>query len=129
MAKKNEPVEYKRIVVKVGTSTITYDTGRLNLSRIESIARELSDLANAGKEIVLVTSGAIGAGTARLGLKERPKTVPVKQAAAAVGQGLLMHIYEKVFSEYDRIVAQVLLTREDSGDRERFVNSRNAFSA
>jgi glutamate 5-kinase len=129
MSERRQLADAKRIVVKVGTSTVTYETGRLNLSRIESIARELADLANSGKEIVLVTSGAIGAGVARLGLKEKPKTIPMKQAAAAVGQGLLMHIYEKVFSEYDRIVAQVLLTREDSVDRERFVNSRNAFSA
>ncbi|MCX7780834.1 MAG: glutamate 5-kinase [Negativicutes bacterium] len=115
----------KRIVVKVGTSTLTYATGKLNLQRIEKLVRELSDLANQGKEIILVTSGAVGVGVDRLGLKERPKTIPEKQAAAAVGQGILMHIYEKLFGEYGQIVAQVLLTREDSVNRSRYANSRN----
>ncbi len=115
----------KRIVVKVGTSTLTYATGKLNFLRIEKLVRELSDLANQGKEIILVTSGAVGAGMDRLGLKEKPKTIPEKQAAAAIGQGILMHTYEKIFAEYGQIVAQVLLTREDSVNRRRYTNSRN----
>lgn len=115
----------KRIVVKVGTSTITYNTGKLNLQRIEKLVRELSDLANQGKDIILVTSGAVGVGVDRLGLKERPKNIPEKQAAAAVGQGILMHTYEKIFGEYGQVVAQVLLTREDSVNRSRYANSRN----
>ena len=114
----------KRLVVKVGTSTITYATGQLNYHRIEKLVRELADLANQGKEIILVTSGAIGVGMNRMGLKERPKTIPEKQAAAAVGQGALMHIYEKFFSEYGKVTAQILLTREDSIKHSRFNHSR-----
>jgi len=116
--------EAKRVVVKVGTSTLTHSTGKLNLWRIEKLVRELADLANQGKEI-LVTSGAVGAGMDLLGLTEKPKTIPEKQAAAAVGQGRLMHTYEKFFSEYGQVVAQVLLTREDSVKRTRYTNCRN----
>lgn len=118
-----------RIVVKVGTSTLTHTTGKLNLLRIERLARELSDLANQGKQIILVTSGAVSAGMERLGLKEKSKTIPEKQAAAAVGQGILLHIYEKMFGEYGQIVAQVLLTRADSVNRKRYTNSRNTLMA
>jgi glutamate 5-kinase len=117
--------EAKRIVVKVGTSTLTHSTGKLNLQGIEKLVRELSDLANQGRQILLVTSGAVVAGMDRLGLKEKPKTIPEKQAAAAVGQGILMHTYEKLFGEYGQVVAQVLLTREDSVNRSRYANSRN----
>lgn len=105
--------EYKRIVIKVGTSTLTHSTGRINLARIEGLSRILSDLANSGREVVLVTSGAIGTGMARLGLDKRPSDIAGKQAMAAIGQGLLMHIYEKMFSEYGRAVAQILITNED----------------
>ncbi|TCL36465.1 glutamate 5-kinase [Anaerospora hongkongensis] len=115
----------KRIVIKVGTSTLSHSTGKLNFQRIENLVRELADLANQGKEIILVTSGAVSAGMDRLGLKEKPKTIPEKQAAAAVGQGILLHTYEKIFGEYGQIVAQVLLTREDSVNRKRYANSRN----
>lgn len=115
----------KRIVIKVGTSTLSHSTGKLNFQRIEKLVRELADLANQGKEIILVTSGAVSAGMDRLGLKEKPKTIPEKQAAAAVGQGILLHTYEKIFGEYGQIVAQVLLTREDSVNRKRYANSRN----
>jgi len=115
----------KRVVVKVGTSTLTHSTGKLNLWRIEKLVRELADLANQGKEIILVSSGAVGAGMDVLSLKERPKTIPEKQAAAAVGQGSLMHTYDKLFGEYGQVVAQVLLTREDSVKRTRYTNSRN----
>ena len=118
-------VTAKRFVVKVGTSTLTHDTGKLNFFRIEKLVRDLSDLANQGKEVILVSSGAVGAGMERLGLKEKPKTIPEKQAAAAVGQGMLMHVYEKLFGEYGQIVAQVLLTREDSVKHKRYINSRN----
>lgn len=114
-----------RIVVKVGTSTLTHANGKLNYSRIEYLVRELADAANSGKQILLVSSGAVGAGMDRLGWKEKPKTIPAKQAAAAVGQGILMHTYEKLFGEYGQIVAQVLLTREDSVNRKRYANSRN----
>jgi len=125
MLTRSNLADAKRIVVKVGTSTLTYGSGKLNLDQIEKLVRELSDLENQGKEIILVSSGAVGAGMARLGLKEKPKTMPEIQAAAAVGQGILMHTYEKLFGEYGQIVAQVLLTREDSVNRKRYVNSRN----
>ena len=85
---------FKRIVVKVGTSSVAHDTGKPNLYRIETLVRQLADLHNQGKEVILVTSGAIGTGAGKLGLPGRPKTIPEKQAAA-VGQGVLMHIYEK----------------------------------
>ncbi len=114
-----------RIVVKVGTSTLTHANGKLNYARIEGLVRELANAVNSGKQIILVSSGAVGAGMDRLGWKEKPKTIPEKQAAAAVGQGILMHTYEKLFGEYGQVVAQVLLTREDSVNRRRYANSRN----
>ncbi|MDK2824015.1 MAG: glutamate 5-kinase [Clostridia bacterium] len=114
-----------RIVIKVGSSTLTYSTGKLNLQLIEKLVRQLSDLCHQGKEVLLVSSGAVGAGMGKLGLKEKPKTIPEKQATAAVGQGILMHIYEKIFSEYGQIVAQLLLTRSDIADRKKFLNARN----
>ena len=119
----------KRIVVKVGTSTLTYETGKLNLERLDSLVRELADLTNQGKEVILVTSGAVGAGLGRLGLSEKPKTVPEKQAAAAIGQGVLLHMYEKLFAEYNQIAAQILLTRDDIGDRRRYLNARNTINS
>ncbi|MFZ5945954.1 MAG: glutamate 5-kinase [Bacillota bacterium] len=115
----------RRIVIKVGSSTLTHHTGKINLEQIEKLVRQLSDLSNQGKEVLLVSSGAVGAGMGKLGLKERPKTIPEKQATAAVGQGILMHIYEKMFSEYSQIVAQLLLTRADIADRKKFLNARN----
>ena len=91
-----------RIVVKVGTSTLTHATGKLNLERIEHLVRQLTDLRYQGKEVVLVSSGAIGAGMGKMNLDKRPKTIPEKQAVAAIGQGILMQLYEKLFSEKDR---------------------------
>jgi len=117
---------FKRFVVKVGTSSVNHPNGRPNLFQIETLVRQLADLCNQGKEVILVTSGAVGAGAGKLGLKSRPKNIPEKQAAAAVGQGMLMHIYEKIFAEYGLTVGQVLLTREDFSDRRRFLNARNA---
>ncbi len=117
--------EAKRIVVKVGTSTLTYANGRLNLNRIELIVKQMADLMNQGKEMILVSSGAVGAGLAPLGLKEKPKDIATKQAAAAVGQGILLHMYEKMFREYGHTVGQILLTKEDSTNRSRYVNLRN----
>lgn len=115
-----------RIVVKVGTSTLTYDNGNINLTRIEKLARVLSDLMNSGKQITLVTSGAIGVGVSKLKLKEKPTTIREKQAVAAVGQCELMHIYSKFFGEYSHVVGQVLLTRdvvEDDHIRENVCNT------
>lgn len=125
MFKRNEIKNAVRVVVKIGTSTLTYNNGKLNLFRIEKLVRELADLANQGKEMILVTSGAVGAGLDRLGSTERPKTIPEKQAVAAIGQGILMHMYEKLFAEYGQIVAQVLLTRENSVKHKLYINSRN----
>jgi glutamate 5-kinase len=118
---------YNRIVIKVGTSTLSHKTGNLNLSRIERLAMVLSDLANQGKEVVLVSSGAIGAGMGRLGIKEKPSDIIMKQTLAAIGQGVLMHIYEKMFSEYGRAVAQILITKEDIFFEDRSVNAQNTF--
>lgn len=119
----------KRIVVKVGTSTLTHRTGKLNINRMEQLVRQLADLKNQGKEIVLVTSGAVGAGMGRLGLVEHPPAIVDRQALAAIGQGLLMQVYEKLFSEYGHIVAQVLLTRSDISERRRYLNARNTILA
>ena len=118
--------EAKRIVVKVGTSTLTYENGNINLTRIEKLTRVLSDLLNSGKEIILVSSGAIGVGVNKLKLKQKPKTIREKQAVAAVGQCELMHIYSKLFGEYSHVVGQVLLTRdvvEDEHIRENVCNT------
>ena len=113
------------IVIKVGTSTLTHKNGKLNLEQIEKLVRQLSDLRNRGKDVVLVSSGAIGAGMGKLNLEERPKTIPEKQAVAAVGQGILLHIYEKIFAEYGQATAQLLLTKADLEHRQRFLNARN----
>lgn len=118
----------KRIVIKVGTSCLTYENGKLNLNYIERIVRELSDLKNQSREVLLVSSGAIGAGMGKLGMNKKPKTMPEKQAVAAVGQGMLIQVYEKLFSEYGHTAAQVLLTREDLINRQRYVNSRNTLT-
>ena len=101
----------KRVVVKVGTSTLTHRTGRLNIRRVEGLVKNLADLQNAGHEIILVSSGAIGLGMSKIGLAERPKDTPTKQACAAVGQCELMYLYDKLFSEYSLNVAQFLLTK------------------
>ncbi|MEG1254382.1 glutamate 5-kinase [Clostridium sp.] len=119
--------QVKRVVIKVGTSTLTHSTGLLNFERIEKLVRQISDINNKGIEVILVSSGAIAAGMGKLGLKIRPKTIPEKQAAAAVGQGTLIHMYGKFLSEYGKVGAQILLTRDDMSDRKRFLNIRNTF--
>ena len=116
----------KRIVVKVGSSTISHATGKLNYQRMEHLVRELADLQNQGKQMILVSSGATNAGLAPLHMDHRPRSIREKQALAAVGQGVLMHTYERFFREYGQVVGQVLLTRMDSQDRSKFMNSRNA---
>lgn len=118
----------RRVVVKVGTSTLTYENGRLNLRRIESLVRVLSDIKNSGREIILVTSGAIGVGAGQLGLKERPRDIGGKQAAAAVGQCELMYCYDKQFSEYSHVTAQMLLTRDVVEDEQRKDNVINTLN-
>jgi glutamate 5-kinase len=119
----------RRIVIKVGSSTLTYSNGALNLRCIEGIVRQISDIHNRGIEVVLVTSGAIAAGIGKLGLKQKPKSMPKKQAAAAVGQVTLMHMYDKLFAEYGKSTAQILITRDDMEHKTRFLNAKNTFSA
>lgn len=117
-----------RIVVKVGTSTLAHATGRLNIRRVEELCRVLSDLKNSGHEVILVSSGAIGMGVGKLSLKERPKDIPTKQAAAAVGQCELMYTYDKLFSEYSHTVAQLLLTGSDFRHDDRYHNFQNTMT-
>lgn len=116
-----------RLVFKVGTSTLTYSNGKLNLRHIEDLTRVLSDLANMGHEVCLVTSGAIGVGVGKLGLTERPRDTAGKQAAATVGQCELMFIYDKMFSEYNHKIGQLLITKKDIEDPERHNNLVNTF--
>ena len=118
-----------RIVVKVGTSTLTHDTGAVNLRSMEELIRVLSDLSGYGHQVILVSSGAIAVGTSKLSLPERPKELRMKQAAAAVGQCQLMHIYDKLFSEYNRSVAQILLTGDDVDDPQRAAHLSGTFEA
>lgn len=118
-----------RIVIKVGTSTLTHSSGKLDLRNMDLLVRTLSDLTGLGHEVILVSSGAIAAGTARLGLKSRPTELRLKQAAAAVGQCGIMHIYDKLFSEYNRTVAQILLTGDDVENETRAENLRSTFNA
>ena len=117
-----------RIVVKVGTSTLAHATGRLNIQRMERLCRVLSDLKNAGHEIILVSSGASGMGVGKLNLPGRPADMPSKQAAAAVGQCELMYTYDKQFTEYSHTVAQLLLTGEDIKSEQRSRNVRSTLS-
>ena len=117
-----------KIVVKVGTSTLAHTTGKLNIRRVRSLCETLSDLKNAGHEIVLVSSGAIGMGVGKLALSVRPTDIPTKQAAAAVGQCELMYAYDKTFAEYGQTVAQLLLTGADFGHEDRLQNLKNTLN-
>jgi len=120
--------DVERIVVKVGTSTLTFPDMELNLERIDSLVQELVQAKESGKDVVLVTSGAIAAGMGRLGWETRPRSIPRQQAAAAIGQSHLMHTYEEIFGKYNQLVAQVLLTQEDINDRKRYTNANNTLS-
>ena len=117
--------DIKKVVVKVGTSTLTKEDGSLNISKIKEIVKEISNLVDKGYEMVLVTSGAVGAGMGQLGLIEKPKALTEKQAVAAVGQVALTHLYQNLFSEYNKTIAQLLLTKADFSDRNRYLNARN----
>ena len=117
-----------RIVVKVGTSTLAHATGRLNIRRVEELVKVLSDLKNAGHEIILVSSGAIGMGVGKLNLPGKPADMPTKQAAAAVGQCELMYTYDKLFSEFNHTVAQILLTGDDVDHDDRRRNFENTMA-
>lgn len=114
-----------RIVVKVGTSTLTHATGNLNIRRVECLCRVLSDIKNAGHEIILVTSGAVGMGLGKLSIKQRPSDIPSKQAVAAVGQCELMYTYDREFSQHNHVVAQILLSAYDVENEERRRNFHN----
>ncbi|MBM4030278.1 MAG: glutamate 5-kinase [Planctomycetes bacterium] len=119
----------RRIVVKVGSNVLTSKTGALDVRRVRHLAEQVSALCDAGKEVIVVSSGAIAAGVGELGLPGRPKTMPELQAAAAVGQGRLIRAYNECFRRHGRHVGQVLLTREDMEDRARFLNTRNTLRA
>ncbi len=123
----NNVSEAKRIVVKVGTSTLTHETGKLNLRRMEELAKVIADLVNSGKEIILVSSGAITAGTAKIGLGHRAETTEEKQATAAVGQNELMRVYDRFFSMYGHTVGQILLTKEVIENEHSRENAENTF--
>lgn len=114
-----------RIVIKIGTSTLAHSTGRLNIRRVEELVKVMSDLKNCGHEVILVSSGAIGMGAGKLSLKSKPSDIPTKQAAAAVGQCELMYTYDKLFSEYNHTVAQILLTGSDFRHEDRHQNFTN----
>ena len=118
-------MKHQRIVVKIGTSTLAHHTGLLNIRRVEELCKVLSDLKNAGHEIILVSSGAIGMGVGKLSLPQRPSDIPTKQAAAAVGQCELMYTYDKLFAEHNHTVAQILLTAYDVDHPDRFENFKN----
>ena len=117
----------RRVVVKVGSSTLTHETGLLNIRRMERFVRVLADIKNSGKELILVSSGAIAVGLGKLGLRERPADTPGKQAMAAIGQCELMYLYDNLFGEYNHTVAQVLLTRDVVEEAKRKENCVNAF--
>lgn len=119
--------DVKRLVVKVGTSTLTYDTGKTNIRRMHKLVSVLSDIVNSGIEVALVTSGAIGVGVGKLGLKERPSDISGRQAAATVGQCELMFMYDKLFGEYGHTVGQLLITKSDVDSEERRKNLVNSF--
>ena len=117
-----------RIVVKIGTSTLAHPSGHLNIRRVEELCKVISDIKNAGHEVILVSSGAIGMGVGKLGLRSRPTDIPTKQAAAAVGQCELMYTYDKLFSEYNHTVAQLLITGDDVKNETRHSNFSNTIN-
>lgn len=119
--------QVKRIVVKVGSSTLTHESGLLNIRRVEQLVKVLADIKNSGKQVVLVSSGAMAVGVGKLGLHKKPEDMPGKQAVAAVGQCELMYIYDKLFSEYNHVTSQILLTRDVVDNAARKENVQNTF--
>ena len=117
-----------RIVIKIGTSTLAHQTGHLNIRRVEEICKVISDVKNAGHQVILVSSGAIGMGIGKLGLPGRPDDIPTKQASAAVGQCELMYTYDKLFSEYNHTVGQLLITGADIENEVRHTNFSNTIN-
>lgn len=119
--------EAKRIIIKIGTSSLSHENGKLDLEKMEHLARVLTDLNNQGKEIILVSSGAVGAGMQRIGRNKRPEELPLKQATAAIGQAILMKMYQKFFDEYNQVIAQILLTKDVMEDSIKKTNAKNTF--
>lgn len=119
---------FMKIVIKVGTSTLTHATGNLNIRHVEKLCRVISDIKNAGNDVIFVSSGAIAMGAGKLSLREKPQDMPTKQAAAAVGQCELMYTYDKLFSEYRHIVGQILVTGSDLRNEERYKNFSNTLN-
>ena len=117
-----------RIVVKIGTSTLAHPTGHLNIRRVEELCKVICDIINAGHQVIMVSSGAIGMGVGKLGLSQRPQDIPTKQAAAAVGQCELMYTYDKLFLQYHHTVAQLLITADDIANAERRENFSNTIN-
>ena len=117
-----------RIVIKIGTSTLAHPTGHLNVRRVEELCKIISDIKNSGQEVIVVSSGAIGMGVGKLGLRTRPTDIPTKQAAAAVGQCELMYTYDKLFGEYNHTVAQLLITGDDVKCEDRHQNFSNTLN-
>ena len=117
-----------RVVIKIGTSTLAHPTGHLNIRRTEQLCKTISDIKNAGNQVILVSSGAIGMGVGKLGLLERPRDIPTKQASAAVGQCELMYTYDRIFSKYHHTVAQLLITGSDVEDDTRHTNFTNTLN-
>ncbi len=128
MFSREQLKDKKRIVVKVGTSSLTHqETGAIDLIKLEKLVRELTDLHNQGKEVILVSSGAIAVGRKAIGMKERPKELAVKQACASIGQARLMMIYQKLFMEYNQIASQILMTKNTLENEQNRENARNTF--
>lgn len=121
--------EVRRIVVKVGTSSLTYPNGTMHFSQMEKLVRQLSELSHMGYQVVLVTSGAIGAGVGLLNLPEKPSSLEDKQACAAIGQLHLMHLYQKFFSEYGKRIGQILLSKDDIQNKKRSQHAKNTFES
>ena len=121
--------QIKRIVIKIGTSTIVNDSGMINHLCLEKLAAVVSSLHTQGKEVVIVTSGAIGVGSSKFDLQQKPRKLSEKQAMASIGQGFLIHLYENIFSKYNIVVGQMLFTRDDLEDKIRYHNTCNTFNA
>lgn len=117
-----------RVVIKIGTSTLVYKTGHMNIRRVEELCKVISDIKNAGHEVIMVSSGAIAMGVGKLGMSKRPEDIPGRQAAAAVGQCELMYAYDRIFGEYNHTVAQLLITGADLENEERHLNFSNTLS-
>lgn len=129
MTRRKIKKEFQRIVVKIGSSSLTHRSGKINLTRIDRYLRQIVDLKNKGKGILFVTSGAIGAGMAEMDRKEKPRSIPEQQGMAAIGQALLMAVYNRFLREYGELGAQILLTVSDLDDQTRFLNAFNTLES